>query len=252
MQETLDALTAQHQELEDLLAPLDDARWSAPTPRCPGWDVSDVVLHLAQTDEMALGSVTGHFTETLEVLAAGLRATTSVDDGAGALVASQRGAPPEEVHERWRRGAAALRAAFGAADPRARVQWVVGDMAARTLATTRLAEAWIHTGDVRAAFDLPIVGSDRLRPIVRLAWRTLPYAFASAGRALSGPVRFSLTAPDGGTWDLEPDEPAVTTITGPALDLCQVAGQRARASDTALAGSGPDAEAVLELVRTFA
>lgn len=252
MQEIVEALTAQHQELEELLVPLDDQAWATPTPRCPGWDVRDVVLHLAQTDEMALGSIGGRFTETLAALAAGLRATTSVDDGAGALVAAQRGAPPAEVHEHWREGAAALRQGFGAIDPSARVQWVVGDMAARTLATTRLAEAWIHTGDVRAAFGLPIVGSDRIRPIVRLAWRTLPYAFASAGRSLSGPVRFSLTSPGGEAWDFEPDDPAVTTITGPALDLCQVAGQRARAADTALSGAGPDTDAVLELVRTFA
>lgn len=252
MDEIVGALADQHRELEELLAPLTDDAWATPTPRCPGWTVSDVVLHLAQTDEMALASANGRFTEAMEQLAAGFSGAVSVDDGAGALVAAQRGAPAREVHARWRRGSAALSEAFAAMEPGARVQWVVGDMAARTLATTRLAECWIHTGDVLAALDRPIIASDRIRHIVRLAWRTLPYAFAGAGRTMTGPVRFELAGPRGETWDFSPDGPALTTITGAALDLCHVAGQRADAAQTTLAGTGPDAAAVLELVRTFA
>jgi uncharacterized protein (TIGR03084 family) len=252
MQEIVGALAEQHQELEALLASLDDEGWATPTPRCPGWTVSDVVLHLAQTDEMALGSATGGFSDVVERLATAFAGAASIDEGAGAMVAVERGAPSAEVHERWRMGAAALRDALLQVDPRERVQWVVGDMAARTLATTRLAECWIHTGDVQTAFGRPVVASGRLRPIARLAWRTLPYAFASAGRELAGPVRMSLTGPGGEPWDFVPDEPAVTTITGSALDLCQVAGQRATASETELTGTGLDGDAVLALVRTFA
>ncbi|MFZ6004610.1 MAG: maleylpyruvate isomerase family mycothiol-dependent enzyme [Actinomycetota bacterium] len=252
MQEIVSALTDQHAELDAIVAPLTEAEWLAPTPRCPGWTVSDVVLHLAQTDEMALASVEGRFSEALEAFARGLAEVSSVDDGAGALVEAERGAPPAAVFERWRDSASALRQAFAGCDPRERVQWVVGDMAARTLATTRLAECWIHTGDVLAAFGRPVVVGERLRHIARLAWRTLPYAFASAGRTLAGPVRFELTGPDGEVWVFATEEPPTTTITGPALDLCQVAGQRADASQTALSGSGPDVAAVLELVRTFA
>lgn len=252
MDEILRALADQHRELDELVTPLSDDAWGTPTPRCPGWTVSDVVLHLAQTDEMAIASARGSFAEALEQLAAGFTGATSVDDGAGALVAAQRGASPQEVHERWRASAAELRRVLRATDPRARVQWVAGDLAARTLATTRLAECWIHTGDVLAALERPIVASDRLRHIARLAWRTLPYAFAAAGRTMSGPVRFELTGPGGESWDFSPDEPALTTITGSALDLCQVAGQRAEAAQTALTGRGPDATAVLGLVRTFA
>ncbi len=252
MDEILRALADQHRELDDLLVPLSEAEWATPTPRCPGWTVSDVVLHLAQTDEMAIASARGHFAEAMEQLAAGFTGATSVDDGAGALVAAQRGAPPHEVHERWRSGAAELRQVLRTTDPRARVQWVAGELAARTLATTRLAECWIHTGDVLAAFGRPVVASDRIRHIARLAWRTLPYAFSTAGKTLSGPVRFALTGPAGESWDLQPEDPALTTITGSALDLCQVAGQRADAAATTLTGDGPDATAVLALVRTFA
>lgn len=252
MHEIVTALEEQHDELEELLAPLSDDDWWRPTPRCPGWSIADVVLHLAQTDEIALGSVTGRFAEVLGSLTAGLPPTDSIDDGAGAMVAAQRGRPAPEVHDRWRAGASALCDAFASADPSARVQWVAGDMAARTLATTRLAECWIHTGDVATALGRPVPASHRLRHIARLAWRTLPYAFDRAGRELTGPVRFTLTGPDGEVWDLAPDEAVVTTITGTAFDLCQVAGQRADAGETGLTGTGPDAAAILALVRTFA
>jgi uncharacterized protein (TIGR03083 family) len=97
-----------------------------------------------------------------------------------------------------------------------------------------------------------VPAAERLHLIARLAWRTLPYAFARAGRELSGPVAFELRGPGGETWTFAPDAPAVTTIRGDALELCQVAGQRRDASTTGLRGEGPDSAAVLELVRTFA
>jgi uncharacterized protein (TIGR03084 family) len=252
MDEVLTALAAQHRDLDGLLASLDDDGWATPTPRCPGWTVADVVLHLAQTDEMALASLEGRFAGALSVLAAGMDGAANVDDGAAAMVANERGLPPAELLARWRSGSAAVRRALEGTDPSERVLWVAGELAARTLATTRLAECWIHTGDVLAALGRPIEATERIRHIARLAWRTLPYAFSSAGRTLTGPVAFELSGPAGAPWTFAPDEPAATTIRGTALDLCQVAGQRADAADTGLTGEGPDADAVLALVRTFA
>jgi uncharacterized protein (TIGR03084 family) len=133
-----------------------------------------------------------------------------------------------------------------------RVNWVAGELSARTLVTTRLAETWIHTGDVADAFGVTLPATDRLRLIARLAWRTLPYAFSSAGRTMTGPVAFRLVAPDGGSWDFVPEEPPLTTITGPAVELCDVAARRVEASATSLRGEGPDSDDVLALVRTYA
>ena len=58
--EEIDALVEQQAELDGLVAGLDEAGWQRPSA-CAGWSVSDVVLHLAQTQEMALGSVQGRF-----------------------------------------------------------------------------------------------------------------------------------------------------------------------------------------------
>ena len=85
-----------------------------------------------------------------------------------------------------------------------------------------------------------------------LAWRTLPYAFARAGRELSGPVAFELAAPSGERWEFTPDTAPATVIRGDGVELCLVAARRLDPAATALRGEGPDAAAVLELVRTYA
>jgi uncharacterized protein (TIGR03084 family) len=247
----VDALEAQQAELTGLLAPLDTTGWARPSP-CEGWDVADVVLHLVQTNLMAEASLADALDRFYEEQLHGSRMALDVDDGAAAMVEAHRGLPSAELLDRWTAGAARLAGALRADDPSRRVPWVAGTRSARTLATTRLAETWIHTGDVAQALGVEVPASDRLEPIARLAWRTLPYAFQRSGRELHGPVAFELTGPAGQPWSFRPDEPAVTTVSGPAADLCAVAGRRTAPGDTALVAEGPDAAAVLELVRTYA
>jgi len=248
----LGALGEQHAALGALLDPLDDAGWARPT-RCEGWTVADVVLHLAQTDELALASAEGRFEDGLEVLAGGLDRQGNVDDGAAAIVAAERGRlANRELLERWRSGAAALRNALAASDPHRRVVWVSGELSTQTLTTTRFAECWIHTGDVAEALGSVQEPTDALEHIARLAWRTLPYAFARAGRQLAGPVAFELRAPSGAHWRFTSDAEPLTVIEGAGAELCLVAARRVTPHDTSLRGTGPDAGAVLELIRTYA
>jgi uncharacterized protein (TIGR03084 family) len=245
------ALAAQQAELSGVLDGLDEDRWHAPS-RCDGWDLADVVLHLAQTDEMAIASLEGRLAEWTAEMGRHREAMRSVDAGAAMLVARQRGAPADALLGRWKGGAARLVDTLCATDLSIRVVWVAGELSARTMATTRLAETWIHSGDVAHALGITLVPTDRLRPIARLAWRTLPYAFASAGRSLSGPVAFRLLSPEGEPWDFVPDAAALTTISGRAEELCAVAARRVDAGATGLRGTGPDAEGALALVRTYA
>jgi uncharacterized protein (TIGR03084 family) len=275
------ALAQQQAELAGLLAPLNERDWQRPSP-CEGWTVADVVLHLAQTDELALASVRGRFTEIMGELASGMGSPGNVDDGAALMVERERGQPATAVRDRWQTGADALCHAFSACDPHERVTWVAGQLSARTLATTRLAETWIHTCDVADALGRTLAPTDRLWQVARLAWRTLPYAFARAGRELGGPVAFELRAPSGEAWEFVPESPGTSTprspagtgphslkedlsirgpvrggelltvIRGDAVELCLVAARRVAPEDTALRGEGPDAQVVLELVRTYA
>ena len=250
MQEIVGLLEEQQQELESLVSGLDDDGWSQPSA-CVGWDISDVLLHLAQTNEMATASTRGDFDVVLGRLLEGAPPAANVDDGAEVMVQNERGRSGAEVHERYQRSCVDLRDGLLSCDPSARVTWVAGQLAARTLATTRLAETWIHTTDVAEGLGVDVAPTDRLEQVARLAWRTLPYAFQRAGLEPPGPVAFRLTAPSGALWRFGAED-APTIITGSGHDLCRVAGQRADAADTDLRGEGPDAAEVLRLVRTFA
>lgn len=256
--DVVDALKDELGQLDQVLRSLDAVAWGLPSA-CDGWTVSDVVLHLAQTDELVLATLEGRFddvaTSFLEVVEA-----TVADDPAAAAVAQERGDPPAAVYERWRRGADAMVQAFTDGDPHQRVVWVGGVMSLRSVATTRLAETWIHGGDVGVAVDWQPEATDRLWHVARLAWRTLPYAFRRADRQLTGPVAFHLTPPGAGTggtgaepWHLVPDDgEPVTVVDGPALELCQVAAHRRRPHDTTLTATGPDATEILDLITTYA
>lgn len=243
MQVIVGALAEQHAELDAALAPLADADWARPS-RCPGWTVSDVVLHLSQTDELTVASARGD-------TGAGW-ADGDVDAAVDAAVAQERGAPPAEVLRRWRAASSAVRETLAESDPRRPIPWAVGDLPARTLATTRLAECWIHTGDVLHGLGVPQEPAGRLWHIARLAWRTLPYAFARAGREPAGGFGVSLRAPDGSAWEFGTDDAPATVIRGDAQAFCLVAARRLAPERAGLSATGPDAADALALVRTFA
>jgi uncharacterized protein (TIGR03084 family) len=249
--EIVGALAEQRDELMGLLADLDESGWQQPS-RCEGWTVADVVLHVAQTNEMAMASASGRFVDHLTEVGRGVGPANDVDEGADLMVASERGAPNSALRDRYERAANELQTLLEAIDPHRRVEWVAGQLSARTLATTRLAEMWIHTGDVAEALGVELAPAPRLQHVARLAWRTIPYAFARAGRELHGPVAFRLRGVNGDAWDFVPTDEVATTITGDGVELCLVAARRVDPAKTSLTGEGPDVADVLELVRTYA
>jgi uncharacterized protein (TIGR03084 family) len=250
VKEVVDALEAQDLEMRGLLVDLDEEGWSRPTP-CEGWDVADVVLHVAQSNELAIGALSQGTDGWEERRSDVIGDATDADSLADLTVQRERGAPPSAVFERWWSAAEGQRAGLAALDPKDRVPWIIGDLPARTLATTRLSETWIHTTDVARALGVDLAPTDRLWHIARLAWRTVPYAFARAGRELAGPVSFELVGPGGETWNFREDG-AATVVRGDALDLCMVAARRRDAAESALRAEGIDAAGVLELIRTYA
>ena len=79
--------------------------------------------------------------------------------------------PPVEGAHYFRRltNAGALRDVLAESDPHLRVDWVAGQLSIRTLVATRLAECWIHSGDVADAVGRAQLPTDRLEHIARLA-----------------------------------------------------------------------------------
>lgn len=249
MDPIISALQAEQDELAAMVDPLDAEQLALPS-RCAGWTIADVLLHLAQTNEMAVASVLGDL-PTAAASLADTGAVSSVDEWAAVAVETQRSGDLSDIRNRWLSSAEAQLAVFADCDPQDRVQWVVGEMAARTLATTRLSETWIHSGDVAAGLGAHLPATERLWHIARLVQRTLPYAFSTGGYSPTESVRFVLHSPSGEVWVFG-DSDARSEINGTAHELCVVAGQRLDPSDSGLVATGPDGAAALELMRTFA
>ena len=241
-----DDLGAEQDRLEDILAGLDEARWLAPSA-AQGWTVTDVVLHLAQSEEAVQATMTGGG------LRSGLAAASgkSMDERADSAVRAERAAPAE-VFGRWRRARRGALAALTAGDPDQPVTWVTGPVKPATLATTRLAEHWAHGLDITGPLGLEFPDTDRLRHIAWLAHRTLPYALTVAGEPPSVAVRCELTDPAGSdVWRYGPAE-AESAITGPAGEFCRVAVRRLAPADARLTATGPHGATALRVLRTYA
>ena len=238
-----DDLEAEQDRLEEILGGLGDAQWAAPSA-APGWSVTDVVLHLAQSEEAVVVSAEG------AVLRPAPESGATVDQIMDELVQAER-AEPSVVFLRWRKARREAVAALRAADQGKPLSWVEAPMKPATMATTRLAEHWAHGLDITGPLDIAFPDTDRIRHIAWLAHRTLPYAFALAG---AGPqdVRCDLTAPDGVTsWEFGPDG-AGSAISGPAGDFCRVDAQRMTPEQSGLTASGAHGPAALRLLRTYA
>ena len=238
-----DDLEAEQDRLEGILSGLGDGQWMAPSG-ADGWTVSDVVLHLAQSEEAVLASTAGGGTGIWPASEA------PVDAVADQLVQAER-AEPALVFQRWceaRRGAVT---ALREADPDKPLPWVAAPVKPATLATTRLAEHWAHGLDITEPLGIALPDTDRLNHIAWLAHRTLPYAFTVAGQE-PHQVRCELTAPDGATiWKYGPAG-TDSVITGPAGTFCRVAAQRLAPQDSGLTATGPYGPAALKVVRTYA
>jgi uncharacterized protein (TIGR03084 family) len=240
---TIDDLAAEQDRLEEILAGLDEAQWNSPSG-ADGWTVADVVLHLAQSEEGVVASVSG--------TGADIRPEPgrTVDEAMDHLVRAQR-TSPGEVFQRWREARRASVEALRGADPGQPLTWVAAPLKPATLATTRLAEHWAHGLDITGPLGIAFPDTDRLRNVAWLAHRTLPYALALTAEQ-AHPVSCELTAPDGGQmWRFGPAD-AESTISGPAGAFCRVAAQRLDPADSGLHNTGPYGARALTVLRTYA
>lgn len=243
--DVLEALAAEGDQLEVLLAPLPEESWAHPSG-CAGWTVSDVVLHLAQTEEAVVATTTGGTFEVPKGVAG-----RNVDEIMAGWVDAQRGAPPSEVLGRWTGARRAALDALRTADPDRPVAWAATPLKPRTLATTRLSEHWIHAQDIAEPLHADYPDTDRLWHIARLAHRTVPYAYAREGRDDAISLRLELTSPGGEPWTFgEPG--ADVTVRGSASAFCRVAGRRLAPEEAGLEAEGERAGELLSLIRTYA
>jgi uncharacterized protein (TIGR03084 family) len=178
--------------------------------------------------------------------AAGLQAYV---DSIGPANASRGGA---DKLAWWRRENALLRKAVLAAPERERVPWFGPSMSLASKVTARIMETWAHGQDVADTLGVRRVPTDRLRHVARIGVLAMPNSFATHGLEVpSEPIRVSLTAPSGATWEWgEADAPHI--VSGPAEDFCLVVTQRRHVADTDLSVDGSAARTWIEIAQAFA
>jgi uncharacterized protein (TIGR03084 family) len=247
MKEICTDLANECEELDAVVAPLDDAGWNVMTP-AEGWTVKDQIRHLVYYDERALLAVTepAAFEQHLADIAgdpAGHRET---------LEKAGRELAVGELLNRWRQGRRALLDALIPLDRKARLKWYGPPMSALSFATARLMEVWAHGQDVADALGIERVPTDRLRHIAHLGVATFGWSFVNRGMKIpDSPVRVEITSPSGELWTWG-TEKAADMVRGSAEDFCLVVVQRRNPADTRLEINGPVARQWMSIAQTYA
>src|SRR5262245_46803061 len=236
-------LVAETDRLDAILASLDDDDWGIESG-APGWTITDVVLHLAQSEEAVVATAARRGAGPASFAPPG-----GLDDLMDDRVRAERAAP-DVVFERWRTARSAAVDSLRAADPGVPLQWAAAPLKPTTLATTRLAEHWAHGLDITEPLGIPFPDTERLRHVAWLGHGSPPYAFRLNG--LEPQVVFcELTAPDGATWTYGPED-ADSSIRGAAGAFCRVGALRLAPDASGLETTGPHGRAALAVLRNYA
>jgi uncharacterized protein (TIGR03084 family) len=240
-------LVAESADLDGLVAGLDDAGWTAPTPAA-GWTVAHQIAHLVWTDRAALLAATDP-----DGFGRHLRDAVADPDGfVDAGAAEGAALPPAELLADWRAGRERLAEALRGVPAGVRLSWYGPPMSPASMATARLMETWAHGLDVADALGVRRAPTARLRNVAHLAVRTRDFAYLLRDRTPPAEqFRVELTGPGGEQWTWGPDD-AAQRVTGSAYDFCRVAVQRLHRDDADLKAEGPDADTWLDIIQAFA
>lgn len=241
-------------DLAALLAELTPDEWDRPAHGDHG-TVKDLVAHLVGVEQLSAGWLDPHRPTDALVELDHLAATRPTID-------ALHDADPREVARRWEQAAREVAATARRGDPRRPVHFhdLVGDVDG--LLVMRTFELWAHGMDIALATDrpLPALDAERMALMSSRLMEAVPLALLYRGTAVpDARVRFVLTGPAGGTYDVplgagRPDDPIALTLVTDAVDMCRVAARRLPAADLRLTfdGDGALATAVLEAVDAFA
>ena len=247
LDEVLADLAAESDELDALVAPLDEEGWRQPTP-AKGWDIAHQVVHLAWTDQAAIAAATDKVAWDEIVL----RAIADVDGFVDAAAAEGAQATGAEILAQWREGREQLAAVLRAVPAGEKLPWFGPPMSPTSMATARFMETWAHGLDVVEALGAERQPSDRVRHVVHLGVRTRDFAFGV--HDLEPPAeafRVELKAPSGELWVFGPED-AEQRVTGSAADFALLVTQRRHRDDLDLVATGPDADRWLDVAQAFA
>ena len=247
LERVLADLSAEGDELEAVVTPLDEDGWRTPVP-AEGWDIATTIVHLAWTDECAIAAGTDKQAWDALVMDAFADPNGFVDTEAF-KGAEASGA---EILARWRAGRPALVRMLRAYPEGQKLPWYGPPMSPASMGTARFMETWAHALDVADALGVTLEPTDRLKHVAHLGVRTRNYAYVNRGlEAPSEEFRIDLVSPSGEQWSWGPED-AAQTVTGPAYDFCLLVTQRRHRDDLELVAVGQDADAWLDIAQAFA
>ncbi len=244
--DTFAALAADGDDVDRLVAGLDDTRWRTETP-APGWTVAHQIAHLSAVFHMAGLAAS----DPVAFQDLGARLGPDFNANVDAALAQYLSDPPAVLLERWRSERAATEKALAGAPADQLLPWLVRPLPPAVLAGAGMMELFAHGQDIADALGVRRERTDRLRHVCAFAVRTWDFGYQARG--LTPPdveFGYTLTAPSGATWEFGPAD-ASQRITGPAVDFCLLVCRRRHRDDLALRATGADAEQWLDLAQAY-
>jgi len=247
MQQICNDLAMEQEELDAVVANLDEAEWKTMTPS-EGWDIKEQIRHLAYVENKAILAASNPeaFKQWFEeMLQDPNKMTRHMETTGKDLTAA-------ETLQWWRDERRALLEVLAKMDRKERLAWYGPALSAMTFATARLMETWAHGQDVVDALGIQRKPTDRLRNIAHMGVSALKFSYANRKmEAPVTPVCVELTGPSGDIWSWGPEE-AKDTVKGPAEDFCLVVVQRRHVADTNLIISGETAQQWMSIAQVYA
>ncbi len=242
MRDILSDLVAEQQFLDQSLQRIPIKVWDLVTPNKP-WTVRDTIAHLADSEDLGADSINGG-TRVKE-----WQKAPDLEPLRKQAIMRGRGMRPQDVIEWWRGGRAKVVEPLSHMSGEDRIDWIAGDMSARTFATFRLMETWMHGLDIYETLAIEVEDTPRIRHICWLGWKTLPYAFKQAGEHYE-PVRVEVIGPGYAKWVYGPAD-TDQLIKGSASDWARLVVHRIKSKDTRLKVSGDYAEKATQVARAY-
>lgn len=244
--EVIADLVADADEVDHMLAQLDESQWRQATP-APGWTVAHQVAHLAATFRLA--ALAAADPDRFHAMTSQL--SDDFDANVARALEPYLASPPDVLLRRWQTERASAVQALAKLPADEPVPWLVRPLTASILAAAGIMELFAHGQDIADALQLRREPTDRLRHLVAFAVRTWDFGYLARG--LTPPeveFRFELTAPSGALWQYGPAG-AAQRITGPAVDFCLLVTRRRHRADLAVTAAGADADQWLDLAQAY-
>lgn len=246
LQDVISALTADGDEVDQLVAGLDADQWALPTP-APGWSIAHQIAHLAVTFRIAGLAAT----DPAAFVALTSRLSADFAANVNTALAEYLADPPEVLLTRWRTERDTATKAIAAVPPTEVVPWLVRPLPPAILAAAGMMELFGHGQDIADTLRVRRERTDRLRHVVAFGVRTWDFGYQSRNLTPpEGEFRFEITAPSGAVWDFGPAD-AQQRISGPAEDFCLLVTRRRHPADLAVTASGAQAQQWLKIAQAY-